>query len=102
MSVAAISWAWKQKTGSAETKVLLVVLANCTDFNGACWPSLEELAAETEMDAARVKTCLRELEAAGFIFGARSGHAPGRRRVIVLLSDDISRGYARTLGMKAA
>lgn len=67
MSIEAIAWALKQRTGSATLKGVLVAVANYADERGRCWPSQERLAWLTEMGERTVRRSLLELEEKGFL-----------------------------------
>lgn len=55
MSWQATAWAIKQATGSTRRKAVLLALANYADPNGACWPSQERLASDTEQSVDSVQ-----------------------------------------------
>lgn len=59
MSFQAMAWAARQNVGDPAAKWLLVTLANFADEHGVCWPSLNRLAADTELSRA---TILRKIE----------------------------------------
>lgn len=67
MSGHALSWAYKQTTGSAAAKAVLVKLADNANDAGVCWPSIERIATETELGRRTVNRKLKELEEAGFL-----------------------------------
>lgn len=62
MSVHAMSWAKRQRTGSATRKLVLLAIADYADDRGIAWPSQMTLAAETEMSDRSIRTALRDLE----------------------------------------
>lgn len=73
MSVAAISWARAQTTGSPARKAVLLIIADFADMDG-CWRvSVERLAVETEFPPSEVTVALRELEELGFVRGVGAG-----------------------------
>lgn len=67
MSVHAISWALKTRTGSPATKAVLLALANYADERGCCWPTQVRIAEETELSVRTVMRALVDLEAHGLI-----------------------------------
>lgn len=73
MSVQAITWAIKQRTGSPSAKALLFALANYADEEGTCFPGQERLAEETEQSVDSVQRRLKELEALGLLTRERRG-----------------------------
>ena len=98
MSFTAVSWAWRQAPGSAAAKFLLLVLADGADLNGAVTPSVEALAAQTQVKPGEIPDYLAALQEQGLIYM----HWPereGARKIFVVLSDDFARAYARSLGM---
>jgi helix-turn-helix protein len=79
MSVEAMSWALKQRTGSTAHKAVLLALADRAGFEWECWPSQATIAAETEMSERSVRRILADLEERGFIERAHRGNAQGGR-----------------------
>ena len=79
MSIQAVSWAIKQKTGSPTAKVLLICLANYADEDGLCWPSQATIANETELSERAAREWLKTLEENGFIERTRRHRADGTR-----------------------
>lgn len=62
-----IAWAMKADTPDALSKWLLVCLADHTNQEGMCWPSIATLAERTRMGTSTVCRKLVMLERAGFI-----------------------------------
>lgn len=79
MSVEAITWANKQRTGSPGAKLVLLALANYADEDGYCYPSQATLAIVTEMSRDSIARHMKALEALGLL--AREGRfdKTGRR-----------------------
>lgn len=100
MSVQAITWALKQKTGSPSAKAILLALANYAGSDGDCYPSQERLSDDTEQSVDSVQRRLRELETAGFIYRQHRQGKRGWRRSdeFVILMDDACRARAASLG----
>lgn len=67
MSVAAMTWAWKQKCPSPIAKLVLLKLADNANDAGACWPSLNTIAQHCGVARDTVWRVARQLEAAGFL-----------------------------------
>ncbi len=67
MSVEAIAWASKQRTGSPGAKLVLIALANYCNDRNECWPSQATLAEWTEMSDRTIRTHLTSLEYMGLI-----------------------------------
>jgi len=67
VSIEAIAWALKQRTGSPTLKGVLVAVANYADESGKCWPSQERLCWVTELSPRAVRQSLLKLEEQGFL-----------------------------------
>lgn len=67
MSVNALRWARRQRTGSLSTKAVLLVLADYADDDGMCWPSTRTLADDCETDQRTVRRLLGRLRDGGLI-----------------------------------
>ena len=67
MSMAALTWARRQSTGSPVAKGLLLLLADYADDSGLCWPSQTTLAREFEASKRTILRTLQSLEAAGLL-----------------------------------
>jgi hypothetical protein len=83
MSVDALTWAKKQRTGSPAKKCLLMTLADYADEDGGCWPSQETLSKVTEQSVDSVQRQLKQLEDDGFIRRRGRGVRNGRRAVTI-------------------
>lgn len=77
MSIQALNWAIRQKTGSPQAKLILLLLANRADEQGICWPSQIGLSAESEQSDDTIQRHLKAMEGA-FIRRARSRRTKGR------------------------
>ncbi|MHA6687027.1 helix-turn-helix domain-containing protein [Mesorhizobium sp. A556] len=62
MSVHAMAWAKKQKTGSATRKLVLLTIADYANDDGVAWPSQQTIAAESELTDRSIRRALAELE----------------------------------------
>lgn len=100
MSVQAVTWGLKQKTGSPSAKAVLLALANYAGHDGDCYPSQEILANNTEQSIDSVQRRLHELEQKGLIYRCRRHGRNGWRRSdeIILLMDDRTKLAAGKLG----
>jgi len=67
LSIRAVEWAFRQQTGSAARKAVLVALADNADDNGVCWPGQEFVAAKTELTERTIRNAVKQLEADGFL-----------------------------------
>jgi len=67
MSIEAMNWALAQKTGSAASKLVLLILANRADHAGVCWPGFAGICEQTELSRRSVINHLQGLEAAGLL-----------------------------------
>jgi len=67
VSVHALSWAKRQKTGSPTRKLVLMTLADYANDNGVAWPSQQTIAAETELTDRSIRNALVDLEAGEFL-----------------------------------
>lgn len=84
MSVAALAWAKKQKTGSVAAKATLMVIADFADESGRCWPSQAVIAEETELSDRSVRQQMALLEAGGFLTREPRFREDGARATDVL------------------
>jgi hypothetical protein len=67
MSWTALAWASKQKTGSSNSKLVLLMLANFANEKNECYPSFKKLCELTELSRATVIRCIKVLEQGGMI-----------------------------------
>lgn len=67
MSVDAIRWAYRQKTGSASAKSVLVAIADHAGTDLTCYPSLDRLVEKTELSRNTVKAAIDRLEELGLV-----------------------------------
>jgi DNA-binding MarR family transcriptional regulator len=75
MSVKASHWAWQQALPPAQ-KVVLLALADHSDDNGKCWPSVRLLAAKSCSSTRTVQRVIRALQDAGLV-SVKSQPRPG-------------------------
>ena len=67
MSWSALDWASKQKTGSGNTKLVLLTLANFSDDENKCFPSFKTLMNITELSRSTIIRCIKTLKEKEFI-----------------------------------
>lgn len=75
MSFRVVLWALKQRTGSAQAKLILVTLADFADDEGRCFPSIDAIAERAECSRRNAVRGLDELGALGLVSRARTGRA---------------------------
>ncbi len=75
MSIAAISWVFRQEIKPSSLKFVLVALADSADDRGICWPSIEHITETTCQDRKTVIKSLDDLEERGWLVdtGKRMG-----------------------------
>lgn len=76
MSICALQWAFKQRTGKAQSKSVLISLSERANEEFECWPSIRRLELDTELNRKTIIKCLDHLESAGFI--ADTGRRKGK------------------------
>lgn len=67
MSVKALAWAFEQRTGDPGRQCVLLALADHTNANGECWPSMKRLADAAQVSERTARRHLDWLDQAGFI-----------------------------------
>lgn len=67
--------------GSSNNKLVLLVLANYTNDQGRCWPSIATLTKKTELSERTVQRALAQLQRGGFL---EVIHMPGHSNVFVI------------------
>lgn len=76
MTVAVMTWAFKQDVRPTQ-KMVLLVLADHANDNGECWPSIATIARKASMSATSVKRNLADLEKTGLIRRERRKRSDG-------------------------
>lgn len=87
MSVQAMALAWKLQTGSATMKAVLVAVANYADEEGVCWPSQEQLSADTELSRHTIMRAMDALEELGLLSRERRHRGDGSRTSDLIMLD---------------
>lgn len=77
MSVHALSWAKRQRTGKGATKLVLLLLADYAGADGRCWPHMTTLAVEAEVSERTVRRCIGALEELGLLTRERRRRLDG-------------------------
>lgn len=75
MSIAAMTWVFKQPLRPSALKFTLIALADCANDEGYCFPSLKHLCLKTGLNRKTVIVHLDELERRGYLIdsGQRKG-----------------------------
>lgn len=79
MTWAAIEWARKVRTGSGTAKAVLAYLAERSNNDWQCYPSLSRIAQDMEFDPSTVGRALLALESAGWVTRTARGRDGGGR-----------------------
>ncbi len=67
MSIQALTWAFKQKTSTPSTKLVLVALANYADERHSCFPSHIHLSERCQISDRQVRRCIDDLISQGLL-----------------------------------
>lgn len=76
MSIECMTWALKVQLDRSSTKFVLVILANCANVQGECWPSVQYLCEATGQDRKTVLANIQRLKELGYI--SDTGERRGR------------------------
>jgi hypothetical protein len=76
----ALTWASDQTCRTSAEKFVLIMLANHADEQNTCYPSVEKLAAETQLGASTVRRCITHLTIDGKIRVLQRWATRGSRR----------------------
>lgn len=80
MSYEAQAWARKIRCGTPSRKAVLMLLANCADQDGRCWPTVRYIAESAEFAERTVQQALADLESMGFMEREARKHESGASR----------------------
>ena len=72
-----------ERLGLADLRILCA-LASFADRSGKCWPATTTLAQKLRVSVRRVRTCLRTLEACGYV---QTTPRPGHRSVYLIIRE---------------
>lgn len=78
MSFQAMAWAHQSPARTAESKLILLVLANYAGHDNSCFPPIATLADESLLSEQAIQAGLRELEADGLLLISRQPDETGR------------------------
>ncbi len=68
MSVKVMSYVWDIPSFKGSDKLVMLCLADHADDSGLCWPSIDTIARKSGVSPTTVKSTLKKLEAAGWLF----------------------------------
>ena len=80
MSVKVMSYVWDIPSFKGSDKLVMLCLADHADDRGLCWPSIDTIARKSGVSSTTVKSTLKKLEAAGWLFKRTNS----RRRIQVV------------------
>jgi hypothetical protein len=80
VSIEALSWAWKQDVPTPSTKLVLLALADHTNPDGYCWPSMIRIAGMSGISQRQVSTNITKLVDLGLVVKADRRRAGGQYR----------------------
>lgn len=80
MSYEAQAWARKIRCGTPSRKAVLMLLANCADQDGRCWPTVGYIAESAEIGERTAHRAISELEAMGLLERETRKHETGASR----------------------
>jgi DNA-binding transcriptional ArsR family regulator len=90
-----LSRVWATRFGDAKLKAVMVQLADVAGHDGErVWPTVERIAAETELSESTVQRALRALERAGYLECLREG-GRGRGRMYRIVVERLDRAEDR-------
>ena len=67
MSIEALTWAWRQETGNATSKLVLLAIADHANGDGYCWPSMLRIAAMAGVSTRQVSRHVAALAELGLV-----------------------------------
>lgn len=67
MSIEALNWAWDQPVDKAVNKLVLLALADHSNADGECWPSMKRIAERSDISARHVSRAISELVDLGLV-----------------------------------
>lgn len=97
MSFKVMSWASEQVTGKTLSKFILMMLADRSNDEGVCWPSVERLARETEMSERSVVRHIASLEELGLLTVLRRNKGKEKKsNVYQLMIPEVTESHPRS------
>jgi hypothetical protein len=82
MSIRVMSAAWDHYPGAGSELLVLLAMADWSDDDGRCWPSMSSIALKTRLSRSQSQRVIHRLIADGYIAvtGNETGGAPGSTR----------------------
>jgi DNA-binding transcriptional ArsR family regulator len=80
MSIEALNWAWEQPVAKAATKLVLLALADHSNADGECWPSMKRVAERSDISPRHVSRAVDELVELGLVEKANRRRHGGQYR----------------------
>lgn len=80
MSLEALTWAWRQDVPTPSTKLVLLALADHTNPDGYCWPSMIRIAAMSGISQRQVSSNITKLVELGLVVKADRRRNGGQYR----------------------
>jgi hypothetical protein len=77
VSLEALSWAMEARTGSPETKLILLAYANQAKDDGTAWPSTEDISRFAEIGPHSVRGFVQDLIEEGYLRPSLDSPGPG-------------------------
>lgn len=82
MSVKVLSRVWDDFPGHGSELLALLALADWSDDDGRCWPSITSISKKTRLSRSQTQRTVHSLIGSGFVIvtGNETGGAPGSTR----------------------
>lgn len=80
MSIEALKWAWEQDCPNPTAKLVLMALADHSNSDGECWPSMKRIAEISGISARQVSTHIADLARLGLVTKADRRRRDGQYR----------------------
>ena len=80
MSIEALNWAWEQPVAKAANKLVLLALADHSNADGECWPSMKRIAERSDISPRHVSRAINELVDLGLVEKANRRRHGGQYR----------------------
>jgi len=80
MSIEALNWAWEQPVAKAANKLVLLALADHSNADGECWPSMKRIAERSDISPRHVSRAINELVDLGLVEKANRRRHSGQYR----------------------
>ena len=86
MSIALMTQVWESELPTSTHKLVLLAFADYADENGMCWPSVERVAARSQVSHRQVQRIAAKLKAIGLLEVLEEGH--GHRTSTYIIRGD--------------